>query len=57
MLATPMKLMAARAMKLTSDENISTPMRNCTEKNVAKAPETISITAKYLRIEAKISKI
>jgi hypothetical protein len=56
MLAIPMKPIAASAIKLSEDENISTPMRHCTEKNVAKAPENISITTRYLRIEAKISK-
>jgi len=57
MLATPMKLTAGRVIKRTTDEKISTPIRNCPEKKVDKAPETISRTAKCLRIEAKISKI
>jgi len=56
MLATPMKHIAARATKRNANENISTPIRNCTEKKVDKTPETISKTAKYLRTEAKISK-
>lgn len=56
MLATPIKLIAARVIKPIADENISIPIINCTEKKVDKAPETISRTAKYLRIEFNISK-
>jgi hypothetical protein len=57
MLATPMKPIKANAMKLSEDENISAPMRNCTEKNIDKTPEDISRTIRYLRIEVKAAKI
>ena len=57
MLATPMKPIAAKAKKLRGAENSSAPMRNCTEKNVDKAPENINITIRYLRAEVNISKI
>ncbi len=56
MLATPMKAIAAKAMKLSEDANICTPMMHCTEKNVAKPPENMSRTTRYLRIEANTSK-
>ena len=56
MLATPMKPIAAKAIKLNEDENSSAPKRHCTEKNVDKAPENTSSTIKYLRIEANTSK-
>jgi len=56
MLATPMKPIAAKAIKLSEDENISAPMRHCTEKSVDKAPENNSRTIRYLRIEANTSK-
>ena len=57
MLATPMKPIAAKAIKLNGDENISAPTRNCIEKNVDKAPENINRTIRYLRAEANSSKI
>ncbi len=57
MLATPMKHIAANAMKLSEDVNILAPIRNCTEKNIDKMPEDISRTIRYLRIEANASKI
>ena len=57
MLATPMKAIAANAMKLSEDVNISAPMRNCTEKNIDKTPEDISRTIRYLRIEVNAAKI
>ena len=56
MLATPMKAMAASAMKFI-DANIWVPMSNCTEKNIDKTPEATNRTTRYLRIEAKTSKI
>ena len=56
MLATPMKPIAAKAMKLSEEENKGTLMRNCTEKKVDKAPENISRTMMNLRIEANTSK-
>ena len=56
MLATPIKAIAAKVMKLSEDENISTPIRNCAEKKVDKTLETISRTMRYLRIEANTSK-
>ena len=57
MLATPIKLIAAKAMKLGEKENNGIFIRNCTEKNVDKAPENISRIIMYLRIEANTSKI
>lgn len=56
MLAMPINPIAAKAMKFNEDESISAPMRNCTEKNIDKAPETISRIIRYLRIEANTSK-
>jgi len=57
MLATPMKPIAVKAIKLSEDENISAPIRNCTEKIIDKAPENINRTIRYLRAEANTSKI
>ena len=56
MLATPMKAIAARAMKF-AEVNIWAPIRSCAEKIVDKTPDAISRTTKYLRIEASIPKI
>ena len=56
MLATPMKHVAAKAMKF-DDVKSWAPMSSCTEKNIDKTPENISRTIRDLRIEAKASKI
>lgn len=53
--ATPMKAMAAKAIKLSEDTNMSTPIRNCTERKVDKEPEIMSNRIINLRIEARIS--
>ena len=56
MLATPMKVIAAKVMKF-DDVNIWAPMSSCAEKNVDKTPDAISRTIRNLRIEASTSKI
>ena len=56
MLATPMKAIATNAMTFSEEDSISTPMRNCTEKNVDAPPEIISRTIRYLRNEVRTSK-
>lgn len=56
MLATPMKHVAARAMKFV-DVKIWAPMSSCAEKNIDKTPESISRTIRNLRIEDSASKI
>jgi hypothetical protein len=53
--ATPMKAMAVKAIKLSEDTNMSTPIRNCTERKVDKEPEIISNMIINLRIEASTS--
>jgi hypothetical protein len=55
MFTTPMKAMAAKAIKLSEDTNISTPIRNCTERKVDKKPEVMSNMIINLRIEASTS--
>ena len=51
----PMNAVAVKVKKL-DDANISAPISSCVEKNIDKTPETISITIRYLRIEASTSK-
>ena len=55
MFATPMKAMAAKAIKLSEDTSISVPIRNCTERKVDKEPEIMSNMITNLRIEARTS--